>query len=129
MVFETLYVYDTKQPIFMLPLKDACVGVANEIWKTHKCVAGLCRMKSYCAQSVQVCLNWLHTNTLLKSQKEWTEYLICREKVGAWSWKKIDILGTIFEFLGNYPILRDTRSNEKFFVSPGLRKIKMSSKY
>ena len=28
------------------------------------CGAGVCRAKSYCAQSVWVCQNWLRTNTL-----------------------------------------------------------------
>ena len=33
--------------------------------KTHTCGVGVCGVKSYCAQSVRVCQNWLHTNTLL----------------------------------------------------------------
>ena len=64
MLFEAPYVYDTKQPIFMLPSK--CVSrVWQEIQKTHMCGGGVCGIKSYCVQSVRVCQNWLHTNTLV----------------------------------------------------------------
>ena len=43
------------------------VLVWQNFQKTHMCGAGVCGVKSYCAQSVRVCQNWLHTNTLLTS--------------------------------------------------------------
>ena len=36
----------------------------QKIEKTHRCGVGMYRNKSYCAQRVRVCKNWLHTNTL-----------------------------------------------------------------
>ena len=32
--------------------------------KMHMCGVGVCGVKSYCAQSVLMCKNWLNTNTL-----------------------------------------------------------------
>ena len=42
------------------------VWVWQKILKTHMCGVGVCGKKSYCVQSVQVCQNWLHTNTLAR---------------------------------------------------------------
>ena len=44
------------------------VWVQQKIKKTHMCGVGVCGMKSYCAQSVRVCQNLLHANTLKKTQ-------------------------------------------------------------
>ena len=47
------------------------VKLRQNFWKTHMCGAGVCCAKSYYAQSVQVCQNWMHINTLLLSELNW----------------------------------------------------------
>ena len=63
MLFDTPQVYHVEYSIFGVPVKCAGVGAAK-FQKTHTCGAGVCGVKSYCAQSVRVCQNCLHTNTL-----------------------------------------------------------------
>ena len=43
------------------------VWVRQNFQKTHTCSVRVCGAKSYCAQSVRVCQNWLHTNTMDQS--------------------------------------------------------------
>ena len=39
-------------------------GCGKIFKRRHTWSAGVCIVKNYCAQSVRVCQNWLHTNTL-----------------------------------------------------------------
>ena len=54
MLFEVLYVYDSNQPIFMLSLKCAGVGVAKNSKNTHVQCGSVQDEKLFCAECVGV---------------------------------------------------------------------------
>ena len=75
MLFEDPYVYDTKQPIFMLPLKCAVVGAVKKLRNTHVQCGSVRDEKLLCAEcagvaklaahkySAPLCFIWCGYNT------------------------------------------------------------------
>ena len=88
--FDTTHVYHIKHSIWG-PCEVCGCGCGKIIKKTHTCGAGVCGVKSYCAQSVWVCQNWLHTNTL-----ENIKGSIVKVAFSFWSHWTIDFTWTTF---------------------------------